>query len=107
MEPGNDPRLKRLLQEWELPKTPDTLEQRVLGQRKPPLGWWWILMSSRVRVPLPVAIAFSVALVWLSILAVRDRIPAAEPLGATFDLRGFQPVNSVSVRIERSSDALR
>ncbi len=107
MEPGNDPRLKRLLQEWEVPKTPDTLEQRVLGQRKPPLGWWWILMSSRVRVPLPVAIAFSVALVWLSILTVRDRIPAAEPLGATFDLRGFQPVNSVSVRIERSSDAIR
>jgi len=27
-----------------------------------------------------------------------------EPLGTTYDLRGFQPVNSVNVRIERSSD---
>ena len=104
MEPGDDPRLKRLLLEWEVPKTPDTLEQRVLGRAKP---WWRILMSSRVRIPLPVAIAFSVALVWLTVLAVRDRIPAAEPLGATYDLRGFQPVTSVSVRIERSSDAIR
>ena len=104
MEPGNDPRLKRLLHEWEVPKTPDTLEQRVLGQRKP---WWRILISSRVRIPLPVAIAFSVALVWLTVLAVRDRIPVVEPLGTTYDLRGFQPVKSVSVRIERSSDAIR
>jgi hypothetical protein len=104
MEPGNDPRLKRLLHEWEVPKTPDTLEQRVLGQRRP---WWRILMSSRVRIPLPVAVAFTVALVWLSVLAVRDRIPAAEPLDTTYDLRGFQPVNSVSVRIERSNDAIR
>ena len=45
MEPGNDPRLKRLLHEWEVPKTPDTLEQRVLGQRKPLLSWWRILIS--------------------------------------------------------------
>jgi hypothetical protein len=104
MEPGNDPRLKRLLQEWEVPKTPDTLDQRVLGQAKP---WWRILMSSRVRIPLPVAVAFTVALVWLGVLAVRDRIPVVEPLRTTYDLRGFQPVNAVSVRIERSSDAIR
>ena len=107
MEPGNDPRLKRLLREWEVPKTPDTLEQRVLGQRKPLLGWWRILISARVRIPLPVAIAFSVALVWLTVLAVRDRIPVVEPLGTTYDLRGFQPVKSVSVRIERSRDVIR
>ena len=88
-------------------KTPDTLEQRVLGQRKPLLGWWRILISSRVRIPLPVAIAVSVALVWLTVLAVRDRIPVVEPLGTTYDLRGFQPVKSVSVRIERSSDGIR
>ena len=104
MEPGNDPRLKRVLHEWEVPKTPDTLEARVLGQRKP---WWQGLMNSRIRIPLPVAIAFSVALVWLSVLALRDRIPVVEPPGTSFDLRGFQPVKSVSVRIERSSDAIR
>jgi len=102
MEPGNDPRLKRLLHEWQVPNAPDALEQRVFGQPRP---WWRILVSSRVRIPLPVAIAFSVALVWLAVVVVRDRVPVLEPLGTTYDLRGFQPVNSVSVRIERSSDA--
>jgi hypothetical protein len=104
MEPGNDPRLKRLLHEWRVPNAPDALEQRVFGQRRP---WWRILMSTRVRIPLPVAIAFSVALVWLAVVVVRERVPALEPLDGTSDLRGFQPVNSVSVRIERSSDATR
>lgn len=104
MEPGNDPRLKRLLHQWQVPNAPDALEQRVFGQARP---WWRILMSSRVRIPLPVAIAFSVALVWLAVVVVRDRVPVLEPLGTTYDLRGFQPVNSVSVRIERSSDAIR
>jgi len=52
MEPGNDPRLKHLLHEWQVPNAPEALEQRVFGQPKP---WWRILMSSRVRVPLPVA----------------------------------------------------
>jgi hypothetical protein len=102
MEPGNDPRLKRLLHEWQVPTAPNTLEERVLGQRKP---WWQILMTSRVRIPLPVAIAFSVALVWLAAIVVRDRVTVLKPLGTAYDLRGFQPVKSVNVRIERSSDA--
>jgi hypothetical protein len=104
MEPGNDPRLKQLLHEWQVPDAPEALEQRVFGQPRP---WWRILMRSRVRVPLPVAIAFSVALVWLAVVVVRNRVPALEPVSTANDLRGFQPVNSVSVRIERSSDATR
>jgi hypothetical protein len=103
MDTGNDPRLKRLMQEWQVPNAPDALEQRVLGQRRP---WWRSLLTSRVRVPLPVAIAVSVLLVWFAALAVRDRVPEVQPPGTTYDLRGFQPVNSVSVRIERSSDAI-
>lgn len=104
MEPGNDPRLKRLLHEWQVPNAPDALEERVLGQPRP---WWRRLMRSRVRIPLPVAIAFSMALVWLTVLVVRDREPTSIPLGTTYDLRGFQPVNSVNVRIERNSDATK
>jgi hypothetical protein len=103
MEPGNDPRLKHLLNEWQVPNAPDRLDQRVFGQPRP---WWRILVTSRVRVPLPVAIAVSVLLVWFATLAVRDRVPDVEPPGTTYDLRGFQPVNSVSVRIERSSDVM-
>jgi hypothetical protein len=104
MESGDDPRLKRLLHEWRVPNAPDTLEHGVFGEPRP---WWRILVTSRVRVPLPVAIAVSVLLVWLATLAVRDRVPDVEPPGTTYDLRGFQPVTSVSVRIERSSDATR
>jgi hypothetical protein len=100
MEPDRDPGLKRLLQEWQVPNAPDALERRVFGQSRP---WWRGLMSSRIRIPLPVAIAFSVVLVWLVVLVVRDRIPVLEPLD-TYDLRGFQPVTSVNVRIERSGD---
>jgi hypothetical protein len=46
-------------------------------------------------------------LIWLAVLVVLDRMPASEPLGTVYDLRGFQPVNSVNVRIERNSDATR
>ena len=103
MGPGDDSRLKRLLSEWQVPNAPDTLEQRVLGQ---PTSWWRILLTSRVRVPLPVAFAVSVLLIWLAAVAVRDRVPDVAPPGTIYDLRGFQPVNSVNVRIERSSDAI-
>jgi hypothetical protein len=103
MGPGDDPRLKRLLTEWQVPNAPDTLDQRVFGQ---PTPWWRILVTSRVRVPVPVAFAVSVLLVWLATVAVRDRVPDVQPTGTTYDLRGFQPVNSVKVRIERSSDAI-
>jgi len=103
MEPDDDPRLKRLLNEWEVPNAPDTLDERVFGQ---PTPWWRILVTSRVRVPLPLAFAVSVLLVWLATVAVRDRIPDVGPPGTTYDLRGFQPVNVVNVRIERSSDAI-
>jgi len=103
MEPDDDPRLKRLLNEWEVPNAPDTLDERVFGQ---PTPWWRILVTSRVRVPLPLAFAVSVLLVWLATVAVRDRIPDVGPPGTTYDLRGFQPVNFVNVRIERSGDAI-
>jgi hypothetical protein len=104
MEPGSDPQLKHLLHEWQVPNAPDALEERVFGQRRP---WWRILMSARIRIPVPVAIAFAVALVWLAVVVVRDRPAVVEPLGTPYDLRGFQPVDSVSVRIERNNDATR
>ena len=104
MEHDNDPQLKRLLHEWRAPDAPDTLDARVLGRPKP---WWRSLISLRVRVPLPVAIAFSVVLVWFAVLTAVDRAKRVEQAGTVDDLRGFQPVNSINVRIERSSDATR
>ena len=102
MEFGDDPRLKRLLQEWQVPNAPDAVERRILGH---PKRWWRILLTSRVRVPLPVAVVFSVALIWLTVLVVQDRTQTMEPVVTSDDLRGFQPVNSINVRVERSSDA--
>jgi hypothetical protein len=108
MEFGDDPRLNRLLQEWQVPDAPDALEQRVMGTSMRANGvyrWHGSLLRSHVRVPLPVALALSVALIWLVFLVVLDRMPTAPPLDASYDLAGFQPVNSVNVRIERSGDA--
>ena len=108
MEFGDDPRLKRLLQEWRVPDAPDALDQRVMGRLERATGvygWGMSLLRSRVRVPLPVALVFSVALIWLAFLVVQDRTPMPQPLDAGDDLRGFQPVKSVNVRIERSGDA--
>lgn len=104
MESGNDPRLRRLLHEWQVADAPAALEQRVLGQPSP---WWRRLLRSRVRIPLPIAIVFSIALVWLTVIVVTDGEPTSIPLGTTPDLRGFQPVSSVSVRIERNGDATK
>src|SRR5687767_7297122 len=109
MEPGDDPRLKRMLNEWQVPNAPGTLEQRVFhhrgqdGQRDQPRRLWWrALIDARVRVPLPVALAFSVALIWLAVIVARDRTPTVQPIDTIHDLRGFQPVNSVNVRVQRS-----
>ena len=104
MEPGNDPQLRRLLREWSVPNAPISLDVRELGRPKP---WWRHLMSARIRVPLPVAVAVSVLLVWLAVLTAVDRLRPVEPAGTIDDLRGFQPVSSVNVRVERSTDASR
>jgi hypothetical protein len=102
MEPADDPRLKGLLREWQVPDAPRSLDERVLlGRRRP---WWRRLATSRITVPLPIAAALCVVLVWLAALAVRDRGRALPAPATTEDLGGFQPVSSVSVRIERSRD---
>jgi hypothetical protein len=103
MEPGNDPRLKRLLHEWRVPDAPDTLEKRCS------VGRTVVAISDGLARSRPVAgrRCFLRGLVWLAVLAVRDDRPAVEPLSTSYDLRGFQPVKSVHVRIERSSDATR
>ena len=102
MEADNDPRLKRLLNEWRIPNPPERLDDRVFRRMRP---WWRTFMSAQVRVPLPVALAFCVALFWLVAVVSRDRTTVVKPVGITEDLQGFQPVNTVRVRIERNRDA--
>jgi hypothetical protein len=100
MEPTHDPQLRRLLKEWEVPGAPPSLEERVLGPRRP---WWQFLFSGSIRVPVPVGIAMTLALLVLAVYVVRDRGRATDaPAGSTASLKEFRPVEDVNVRIIRS-----
>src|ERR1039458_9881787 len=105
MEPDNDPQLHQLLREWKAPNAPPSLEERVLGRR---ISWWRFLLTGQIRVPAPLAIAMVAALIAMGVFLVRDRgraavvAPAAEPARARFNLKDFQPVQNVQVRVIRS-----
>src|SRR5437763_16222774 len=99
MEP-NDPELRKLLREWEVPGAPPSLEQRVLGNTRPRTTGWRALLTGYIRVPVPVGLAMAIALVVLAVLAIRERpAPAGPPVEMTVDLKRFQPVQEVKVRV--------
>src|SRR5262249_59255621 len=98
MEPTDDPKLRKLLHEWEVEKAPCWLDERVLGERRP---WWTSLLRGSVRVPIPIALACAVLLVWMTAALVRPR-PASPPGDSE-----FQPVRDAQVRIIRSAHADR
>jgi hypothetical protein len=103
MESKDDLQLKRLLNEWQVSNAPEGLEQRVLMRRHP---WWRALLTAQLRIPIPVVAATVAVMIWLVILALRTSpvaVPSATPPEA--DLKGFQPVSYVNVRIERSNNA--
>ena len=56
MEIKDDSQLSQLLREWKV-ETPRSLEERVLGVRKP---WWKFLLSGYIRVPVPIALCLIV-----------------------------------------------
>ena len=104
MEPNDDFELRRLLREWHVPDAPDSL--RPPRGLRPPSPWTsWLRRD--IRIPVPVAVALAVLLVWLGTTVTRDRAAPAVPPTTTDDLRGFEPVNAVNVRIERRGDATR
>jgi hypothetical protein len=106
MEP-NDPELRKLLREWEVPATPPSLERRILGNTRPRTTWWRALLTGYIRVPVPVGVVMAIALVVLGALAIREQRPA--PTGTrvemTVDLKRFQPVQEVKVRVIRRNYA--
>jgi hypothetical protein len=55
MEPKNDSELRSLLEEWQAPAAPASLEERVMSARR---GWWHVLLHGYIRVPMPVAYCF-------------------------------------------------
>ncbi len=103
MEGNVDPQLRRLLREWEVPDAPASLDARVLRRRR---SWLRFLVTGHIRVPVPVGLAVAAALIAMSISLVREhRAAPAEPVRSTFNLRDFQPVEKVQVRVIRSQHA--
>lgn len=99
MEPMDDPSLRKLLDEWKAPDAPASLDERIFGR---PLPWWKFLIGGSIRVPAPVILATIVALVFLSLNALRGS--AGSP---NIDLKHFQPVQNPNPRIVRSGYEIR
>ena len=105
MEPNEDPQLRNLLREWQVPDAPASLDARVLGRRR---AWWHFLLTGQIRVPVPVGLAVMAAVVVMSVFLARGyRRPPAAPVRPMFNLSDFQPVENVQVRVIRSSYANR
>ena len=102
MEVNDDPKLRSVLREWQVPNAPPTIEQRLFLRTRP---WWQVLIAGRIRIPVPLALAAVLAIIFLTSVVILDRRPSEKPSESAVTLRGFQPVNYVSVRIERSGNA--
>lgn len=101
MEPDDDRELSRLLREWQVPDAPASLvPPHRLRQRSAWPSW----IRREIRVPVPVALALSVVLMWLAATVARDRAAGGVEPSTVDDLRGFDPVGTVNVRIERTAD---
>jgi hypothetical protein len=101
----DDPRLKKLLREWQVEDAPRSLDERILGARRP---WWKLLIGASVRVPVPVMLAFAVLLVVMGAALLRLQpgpVPPTPAVASTVNLAEFQPVRDVQVRIMRGSHA--
>jgi len=98
MQPLDDGELSKMLSEWRAPRAPDSLEQRLLREeRQSP--WQW-LVRGRIQVPVPLAAALLMLLVWGTFVSHRG--PSAEPQPAA-GLSGFQLAEDFNPRIIRST----
>src|SRR5690349_7108411 len=93
MDPLNDDELKRLLQSWQAPPTPTSLNRRVLPKDEP---WWRRIFGRSFRVPVPVAVAAAVVLVLLLVYR-KPWAPPEVPSQPTTSIAesGFQPVRTI------------
>jgi hypothetical protein len=78
MQPNDDSRqqdsqLSDVLQEWQAPATPGSLEQRVLAVSRTttPQPWWRFLLNGYIRVPVPVACCVAVVVIFAAWRSVR------------------------------------
>ncbi len=101
MEHDDDRELRRVLRTWHVPDAPDSLTPLPHMRQRPV---WLSWLRRDVRVPVPLALVVSALLVWLVATAARDHAGRGIEPGTADDLRGFHPVSTVNVRIDRSAD---
>jgi hypothetical protein len=103
MERNDDPQLRKLLREWQVPDAPLSLNARLLGRRR---SWWHFLLTGQIPVPVPLGLAVMAALVVMGVFLVRGyQRPPAEAVRPVFNLTDFQPVEDVHIRVIRSNYA--
>jgi hypothetical protein len=98
MEPLNDHELRDLLERWDAPAAPASLERRIFGEpeRQP---WYRWLFSGSIRVPVPVAAAL-LLLLWSAwtFLGPR-RSSTVAPVAHELTFSDFQPVKELKPRV--------
>lgn len=97
MENDDDPKLRELLREWRAPGAPRSLDERVLGLRKPS---WTFLLTGSIQVPVPVGLAITLVVMMMGAALFRQR-PGAERIASPVSLVDFRPVSDVNVRVIR------
>jgi len=99
MQSLNDDELRGLLRLWPAPRTPSSLDNRLLAAANPSpfRRYWRWLATGSIRVPVPVGIAACVLLLLLAFQVLRT---PKQPVGT---LSQFQPVTELRPRIVRSS----
>jgi hypothetical protein len=100
MENDDDPKLRELLRAWQAPGAPKSLDERVLGLRKPR---WAFLVTGSIRVPVPVGLAIALALLMMGATLFQQR-PWAERVASPVSLVDFRPVSDVNVRVIRQNE---
>ena len=101
MEDNDDLKLGALLQEWQLPGAPKSLDERVLAVRRP---WWRFLLTGSVRIPVPAGLALAAALLIMAGALWRQK-PATAPIASSVSLVDFQPASDLNVRVIRQHES--
>jgi hypothetical protein len=94
MEPLDEKELNHLLQTWEAPAAPQSLEDRVLSARRPKWRWWKWLVTGSIRIPVPVGVAV-VGLLALWFYFARQPVPVVPQAKGTVSLADFRPVEQL------------
>ena len=97
MEPLSDEELRALLQKWQEPGAPHSLQAKVLGPPRSEPWWKWLITGS-IRIPAPVGLLNCAAgdrpgVLWR---------PRKQPPAGEVNLADFQPVKELKPRIIRS-----